>query len=151
MERSYSCTVQLLCKARGFGGAVALEYEIRDDLNRLQGLNVAILHPKDGETWADVIGFATAWLGLRAAQWELSDTDEQKERRKESRVGGKRLDAEACLLSKPRLSGTPPEKRRLAVSISRAQAEALAREDGLVEIAVGRRRQLVRATGAFRV
>lgn len=109
-----------------YNGAPAFEYEIRDDAGQLLGVDIVILHPKEGESWDDLAAFVRdSFLPARARKWALSEKETDREQRRERRIGGKRL-AELPMASTaaPAINGARPTRsHRVSVSVTKTQAE----------------------------
>lgn len=103
-----------------FNGAIAFEYEIRDDLGSVQVADFVVVHPATDETWDDLAGLVGGFLRRRAVKWTLAASpDHLREKRHGRRlaqsVGGSRAE--------PRIGNVPPQPRhRVSVSVTAEEA-----------------------------
>ncbi len=73
-----------------YAGAPAFEYELRGEAGELLAVDFVVVHALPGEGAAELEALVGAFLERRLAKWQATPVGE-RERRREVRLGGRRL------------------------------------------------------------
>lgn len=103
----------------GYKGALACEYEVRDNAGALVGVDTVTVPLLPGDDIADVQAMIVSFLKRRAAKVALSDTPEKLARRREVRTG------EALVTSGKEAPPVAIDTRLPTVVVTAAEATAL--------------------------